>query len=575
VYGTSSPEKWPALRGLELPEDHVATSRDPEFEAQFAAQTAGQGVDVVLAALSGELVDASLRLLPRGGRFLEMGKTDVRDAAAVALKYPGVRYRAFDLLQEDPELLGALLGEVVALLERGVIAPLPRTCFDLRAAPAAFRFMAQARHVGKVVLTVGRALDPAGTVLITGGTGALGQIAARALVQDGGARHLLIATRSGLAAPGAADLVTELLGHGAATVEVVAADLSRWEAVARLVASVPPERALTAVVHCAGLIQDGTIETQDQERLAAVFAPKLDAALHLDRATERADLAAFVLFSSSAGVFGSAGQANYCAANRALDALAQDRQHRGLPATALAFGPWEQTGMAARLSTIEQEQLGRRGLKLLPQQDGQRLFTAALGRPEPVLVPIALTRAGSEALLRKLHPQSSPQRQVDRSPLSRILERPAKEQRAAFVALVGTETQRVLGLSPADFAAERSFESLGLDSLMAVELRNRLASLVGAPLPATLVFDYPTPAKVADFLFTKFAPEEEAELEEREIRHLVSSLTIAELKESGLLDRLLSLARQERGRPERSSVETPATADEMDAELDAILGDVP
>ncbi|MFI1711820.1 beta-ketoacyl synthase N-terminal-like domain-containing protein, partial [Streptomyces griseoruber] len=186
VFGTASAGKWGALRALGLDEGRIASSRDTGFEAAFLAATGGRGVDVVLDSLAGEFVDASLRLLPRGGRFLEMGKTDVRDADAVAAGHAGVVYRAFDLMDVAPERIGVMLADLVALFEEGVLEPLPVTCWDVRRAPEAFRHLSQARHVGKVVLTVPAPLDPDGTVLVTGGTGGLGALVARHLVTEHG-----------------------------------------------------------------------------------------------------------------------------------------------------------------------------------------------------------------------------------------------------------------------------------------------------------------------------------------------------------------------------------------------------
>ncbi|WP_345025841.1 polyketide synthase dehydratase domain-containing protein, partial [Streptomyces sedi] len=182
VYATASPPKWPAVRAQGIGDDRIASSRTLEFEERFLEATGGAGVDVVLNSLAGEFMDASARLLPRGGRFMEMGKTDIRDPERVAAEHPGVEYEAFDLMRADPDLIHRMLGEVVALIEQGVLKPLPVTTWDVREARAAFRYLSQARHVGKVVLTMPRALDPDGTVLVTGGTGVLGGLVARHLV---------------------------------------------------------------------------------------------------------------------------------------------------------------------------------------------------------------------------------------------------------------------------------------------------------------------------------------------------------------------------------------------------------
>ncbi len=204
-------------------DDHIGDSRSLDFEQKFLAATGGRGFDVVLDSLAGEFVDASLRLLPRGGVFLEMGKTDIRDADAVAAAHPGVRYRAFDLFEAGPDGVGKILAGLVALSDTGALRPLPVTTWDVRRAPAALRYLGQARHIGKVVMTMPDAWA-SGTVLITGGTGMAGAAVARHVVAHHGARDLLLVSRRGTDAPGAAELVAELADAGA-SVRVVAADV--------------------------------------------------------------------------------------------------------------------------------------------------------------------------------------------------------------------------------------------------------------------------------------------------------------------------------------------------------------
>ena len=210
VFATASPGKWDTLRGMGFDDDDIANSRTLEFEQAISAGTAGAGVDVVLDSLAGEFVDASLRLLPRGGRFLEMGKTDIRDADTVAQQYPAVRYRAFDLFEAGPQRIGQMLAELVELFEAGVLQPLPVTTWDVRQALDVFRYLSQARHTGKIVLRMPAVLDPAGTVLITGGTGMAGGALARHVVSAHGVRQLVLVSRRGMQADGAAELVGEL-----------------------------------------------------------------------------------------------------------------------------------------------------------------------------------------------------------------------------------------------------------------------------------------------------------------------------------------------------------------------------
>ena len=254
VYGTASPGKWGTLSAQGFDEAHMASSRTLAFEQHFLAATEEHGMDVVLDCLAQDFVDASLRLLPRGGRFLEMGKTDIRDPEVVAAAHPGVAYEALDFMRVDPDRIQEMLAELGVLFRSGALEPLPVTCWDIRQAPEAFRFLGQARHTGKIVLTLPHPLNPDGTVLITGGTGGLGALVARHLVAAHGVRHLLLTSRRGLAAPGAAELAAELGALGA-TATIAACDVSDRAALANLLAGIPCGHALSGVVHAAGILR--------------------------------------------------------------------------------------------------------------------------------------------------------------------------------------------------------------------------------------------------------------------------------------------------------------------------------
>ncbi|MFD0822386.1 MDR/SDR family oxidoreductase, partial [Micromonospora zhanjiangensis] len=373
VYGTASPAKWDTLQAMGYPGTHIASSRTLDFEHAFAG-----GVDVVLNSLAGDYVNASLRLLGDGGRFIEMGKTDIRDAEEVAAAHPGVRYAAFDVMDPGPDYVQSMLRDLLELARQGVVTPLRTTAFDIRQAPAAFRYLSQARHTGKVVLTLPAPVDTGGTALITGATGTLGGHVARHLVTRHGVRHLLLVSRQGPAHPSAAALTAELESLGA-RVTLAAADTGDAGALRRLLDGIDPGHPLATVVHTAGALADATVDRLTGDLIDTALRPKADSVDHLDRLTRDDPVRHFVVFSSAAGTMGTAGQGAYAAANAYLDAVAQQRRARGLPATSIAWGLWaDASGMTGHLSDTDRQRMGRGGFLPLGTEQGLDLFDAAI-----------------------------------------------------------------------------------------------------------------------------------------------------------------------------------------------------
>jgi mycoketide-CoA synthase len=519
VFATASPAKWDALRELGLSEDHIASSRDLEFAEKFLRTTIGEGVNVVLNSLAGEFVDASLVLLPRGGRFLEMGKTDVRDRERVAAEHPGVAYRAFDLIEAGPRRIGEMLCESAELIEDGDLRHPPITSWDLRRAPEAFRLLREGRNVGKLVFALPRPLDPERTVLITGATGGLGALIARHLVAEHGARHLLLVSRSGPKADGAAELRAQLEGLGA-QVEIAACDVSAREQLQSLLGSIPPEHPLGAVFHAAGVLADATIESMQPESIEPVLAPKADAAWHLHELSAGADLSHFVLFSSAAGVLGGPGQGNYAAANAFLDALAERRAAEGLPATSIAWGFWEsRSGMTSHLGEADLARMQRMGAAPLSDERGLELFDAALEAQGPLalaleLDPDALRAGAREGTLTPLLAGlvRVPVRREERPSIAAELAAldPSRREQA-LLELVRSEAAAVLGHDSVEaIGPESAFKDLGFDSLAAVELRNRIRAATGLGLDAAVAFEYPEVATLAAHLMSEISLREGA-----------------------------------------------------------------
>ena len=517
VIATAGSERKRAhLRALGV--RHVLNSRSLDFADQALEITGGRGVDLVLNSLSGDFIDASVRCLAADGVFLEIGKRDIWDAARFGRERPKGRYHAIDLnvmRLADPAAWRALFERAMRDAIEGRLKPLALHAFPLSRAADAFRFMAQARHIGKVVLTewddvhaAVERLPPNATTLVTGGLSGLG-LATAGLLVERGARHLVLTGRRA-AAPEAEERIEVLRGHGA-EIRVVQADVSRADEVGRLLSMIDAEMPpLRGVVHAAGVLDDAAVLQMDWTRFARVLAPKVDGAWALHVATRHRPLDYFVMYSSIAAVLGSAGQANHAAANAFLDALAAHRRAQGLPGQSIAWGAWGEIGAAAGRQV--DQRIAAFGLGVITPEQGldwlQALMTG--GASHVIVSPIhwdvlLASGRGASPLLSEFH----------RSEAARTLPTGAKplgtgasatlaadlaqaspaRRHDLLVGFVGEQVARVLGATSGKVVDPRQpLQELGLDSLMAVELRNQLSTGLVLPrsLPATLVFDHPT-----------------------------------------------------------------------------------
>jgi acyl transferase domain-containing protein/NADPH:quinone reductase-like Zn-dependent oxidoreductase/acyl carrier protein len=515
VYATAgSDEKRQYLRALGVL--HVADSRSLAFADDLRRVTGGEGVDIVLNSLAGEFIPRSLDLLAPNGRFVEIGKTDVWDARTVGQRRPDVSYAVLflgDLIRQAPTAVADRLRQLLDACARGDLQPLPRRTFALDRAAGAFRFMARARHIGKVVLVttpdVPWRVRPEGSYLVAGGTGAMGMHAARWLIGRG-ATHVVLASRTGRGAT-ETDL-SALRSH--ATVALEQCDLTSWRDVDRVMARFgsdwPP---LRGVIHAAGTLHDGVLAGHTWPSFREGLEVKVRGAWHLHRATQRAALDAFVSYSSLAAVLGSAGQASYCAANAFLDALTSLRTTDGLRATSVAWGSWADGGMSARLTTRERGRWEADGVLPLSPHDGDAALDRLRATGETALVvarvdwrrylqrhsvrtalveAIAAPRAVEEGAPRPTPPQNVVAELRRVHPVAR---------HPAMVQMLRERVRALVGL-PADSRVDeqRGFRDLGLDSLLAVELRNGLQHELGRALPATLAFEYPTLATLSTHL---------------------------------------------------------------------------
>ncbi|WP_274563534.1 polyketide synthase [Streptomyces spiramyceticus] len=523
VYGTASEPKWPALRELGLDDDRLASSRDLGFVEHFGKNApggeSGGSFDVVLNSLATEFIDASLGMLGNGGRFLEMGKIDVREQAAIDQSHPGVTYTVYNLPEAGPDLIQRMLVSIAELFTQGKLAPLPLRAFPMTHASDGLRFIAQARHVGKVVLVPAQQrqfVRPDGAVLVSGGAGDLGRRVATWLAGTHGVRDLVLTSRRGMETPGAQSLVDELSELGA-TATVMACDAADRDDVTAVMALFGEERPLRGVVHAAGVLDDGALTALTPERFDAVLLPKVDGLWHLHELTQDMELDFFMMFSSIASVMGAPGQGNYAAANAFLDALAHLRRAKGLPATSVAFGPWEGDGMAAGLSEFDRARFAQLGLDRLAPDEGLELFELAVRSGRALTMAAALdlnrvqhyfeNRGGIPPLFRALLSGNAGgrSRAGGGTDLRKLLGEAAPEEYPAVVlGVVREEMAKTLGFaSPEAVDVDVPLQDIGIDSLTAVLMRNQLADLTGLALPAKIAFDHPNLTSLGDFLLAK------------------------------------------------------------------------
>ncbi|HWI95088.1 MAG TPA: SDR family NAD(P)-dependent oxidoreductase, partial [Solirubrobacterales bacterium] len=506
--------------GEDVPELVIADARsaprdDSGVPAAARARTA-RALDLVQAWLAAEPLAGSRLVFLTQGALASAGEPD-RDADLITAPLPGLlrsacsehpgRFALIDLDRAEASLL-ALPEALAAAAEEPQLAVREGSMLAARLVSATDLGEDDAPPV----------LDPRSTVLITGGTGGLGARIAEHLITDHGAAHLLLVSRRGEDADGAAELRARLERLGA-EVTVAACDASDRGQLEALLDSIPLEHPLGAVVHSAGVLDDSVLAALDHEQLERTMRPKVDAAWHLHELTAEVELSHFLLFSSAAGLLGGAAQANYAAANAFVDALAALRRAQGLPAMSLAWGKWDQeSGMGAEVTGSQREELMRQmrarlGFVPMDPERGLELFDAALALGDLLTAPIlfdpgalrAQATAGTlPAILRGLvRVPIRSQRQAG-SLAERLAELPEDKREAVVLDLVRTQAAAVLGHdSAADIEPERAFKELGFDSLAAVELRNRLGASTGLRLAPTLVFDHPSAKALATRLLAE------------------------------------------------------------------------
>jgi myxalamid-type polyketide synthase MxaB len=553
VFATAGTEEKRAyLRSLGI--RHVMSSRTTDYIREILDLTVGRGVDIVLNSLTGEFIAANLRVLAHGARYLEIGKNGIWEPAAVAKERPDVRYSIIEWGQEyesRPDGITGLFQELVRAADSGEIAPLPCRDFKLSDASSAFRWMAQARHIGKIVITT-TAVREDGAYLITGGLGGLGLRVAEWLVERGSRTLCLVGRR---APQPEAQLAIRRMEERGARITSYQVDVSRKQDLKRVFDDLDRiGTPLKGVVHAAGVFENAVLRQTDADSFARVLAPKVEGAWALHELTAAMDLDFFVMFSSIASVLGAPGQASYAAANSFLDALAHLRRSRGLPAVSINWGAWSEVGTVAgaRASAY----LSELGAGFLSAQEGLDLFERSLAGDRAQFTAALMNWDQARRTLRSHEAFLSDVAGVSPAPagasaaVAELVEMLVRSDAGRRPAILLDEVRRractVLGLAPDHpIDPHRPLSDLGLDSLMAVELRNTLSSAIGKLLPSTLIFSYPSTAAIAEYLASQMDPEPLTEAPESAGTEMGDFLSKLERLSEGEVEQLLNQAAEQ------------------------------
>lgn len=510
VYGTASPGKWDVLRSLGV--KYIMNSRELDFADAVLEATDGQGVDIAINCLAGEFIPRTLSVLADDGRFIEIGKAGIWTAGQVAELKPGVSYFVLDLLQvrkEQPQLIRSMLTDLAVHFEDGRLSILPQALFSFDEAYEAFRYMQQARHTGKIVLVhpinFADECKPVScsanaSYLISGGLGGLGLLVAGWLVSQG-ARHLVLLGRSG--ADDQALQRIEALERAGATVRVEKADVCDSDRLAEIISGCSKSgHPLRGVIHAVGVLDDGAIILQDEKRFRKVMMPKIEGAWNLHQLSEGIPLDFFILFSSTASLLGTPGQANHAAANAFLDQLAHYRRANGFPAMSINWGAWSGIGAAAREDVGAQWE--GRGINSISPSQGISAF-ARMFKRMPVQIGVApinwqrylqqVDGGCSQTFYADMTVNNDTAiSSMDRADETQSIDQIHTDIRSgstdSLICYLSQQVSRVLRLDRSfEIKLDLSLNELGLDSLTGIELRNRINTDLGVQIPLNRFFD--------------------------------------------------------------------------------------
>jgi acyl transferase domain-containing protein/acyl carrier protein len=529
VYASAgSEQKRSYLRSIGV--RHIFDSRVPAVASEIVSATGGHGMDIVLNSLTGAFIDESLRALAPGGRFLEIGLRELRTNEQVHALRDNVSYHALllgDVCRTQPELVRRMYDTLCELLADGRIPPPLTRTFPVREAGAAFRFVATAKHIGRVAVThpaAGMHIRPDAHYVVTGGLGALGLHVAEWLAQHGGGHITLV----GRGAPGdtAAARIAAMRSNGTA-VDVLQGDVTRGDFVIPRLAG----RPLRGVIHAAGVVDDAALSGVNTERFADALKPKADGAMNLARLTQQDTLDFFVLFSSASAVLGSRGQAMYAGANAYLDGLAQRLRRQGRAATSINWGAWGGGGMAAAVDERTAREWAARGVSALSPDVALGMMGAAIGsgaaqvaalsvdwdrflgampaNARPALLSGLSSRPAARAAVRSSDAETQGSSTGSPSVRATLLALPARDRLGALTDRIRRETAAVMGAAnPEDLELNAGLMEQGMDSLMSVELAGRLGRMLDVSLPTTFTFEFPTLNDLSRHLLSQVAPAE-------------------------------------------------------------------
>jgi 8-amino-7-oxononanoate synthase len=509
IFATASPGKHDFLKSLGI--KYVFNSRNLDFAEEIMDITQGKGVDLILNSLNGDFIPKNLEILATNGKFIEIGKLGIWDEGQIKATRNDIDYYPFDLLEvstTNPSLINNLFSQLKTQFDRSILKSLPHQVWQIDRATDAFRYMAQAKHIGKVVIKVTSCMlqDTIlndGSYLITGGFGALGLQVANWLVEKG-AKYLILLGRSQPTEAARVD-IEEL--KKSATIQLETIDLTDLSQLQTIITNL--SLPLKGVIHAAGILDDGLLKNLSWQRFQSVLQPKVNGAWALHLATQNLQLDWFVCFSSVVSVLGSAGQANYSAANGFMDSLMHYRRNSGLPGTSINWSIWADDGMAQQLNDKLQERLSQQGLTAIAPDNGLEILEKLLleDKTQSIVFPVNwsdflsyLPSANNNPFFQQFYSNNISPTQTS-SFLQQLANTPKSDRYSIIQQHIQEKAAKVLGFNhPEDVDLQETFADLGMDSLMAVEFENSLKSSFGNQISLSLTFDYPTIELLSEYI---------------------------------------------------------------------------